>query len=74
MGGAKHVHRTARPPRSLPTVGMTAYFCVIFLSRGARRLCDWDDIYLLSTVKSASAAAALRAFRATTAADRVSAG
>jgi hypothetical protein len=23
MGGAKHVHRTARPPRSLATLGMT---------------------------------------------------
>jgi hypothetical protein len=35
MGGGNRVHRTARPPRSLPTVGMTSYFCVIFLSRGA---------------------------------------
>jgi hypothetical protein len=35
MGGAKHVHRTARPPRSLPTVGMTRLLLVITLSRGA---------------------------------------
>jgi hypothetical protein len=36
MGGAMHVHRTARPPRSLPTVGMTGYFCVIFLVAAQR--------------------------------------
>jgi hypothetical protein len=36
MGGAKHEHRTARPPRSLPTVGMTGYFFVIFLQSRRR--------------------------------------
>jgi hypothetical protein len=43
MGGAKHVHRTARPPRSLPPVGMTGYSCVVFLSRGGPPYLAQDD-------------------------------